>query len=34
MSWVQLICELHRDWNRKATAAKFAEISRQSFSER
>jgi len=26
ISWVQLICELQRDWNRKATAAKFAEI--------
>jgi len=25
-SWVQLICELQRDWNRKATVAGFAEI--------
>lgn len=25
-SWVQLICELQRDWNRKATVPKFAEI--------
>lgn len=24
--WVQLICELQRDWNREATAAGFAEI--------
>src|SRR3954467_2778663 len=26
VSWVQLICELQRDWNRKATAETFAEI--------
>jgi nicotinamidase-related amidase len=26
VSWVQLICELQRDWNRKETAASFAEI--------
>ena len=26
MSWVQLICELQRDWNRKATVPTFAEI--------
>ena len=26
VSWVQLICELQRDWNRKGTAASFAEI--------
>lgn len=25
-SWVQLICELQRDWNREATVAGFAEI--------
>jgi nicotinamidase-related amidase len=25
-SWVQLICELQRDWNRKATVPGFAEI--------
>jgi nicotinamidase-related amidase len=25
-SWVQLICELQRDWNRNATAPGFAEI--------
>jgi nicotinamidase-related amidase len=25
-SWVQLICELQRDWNRKATVPEFAEI--------
>jgi len=25
-SWVQLICELQRDWNRKSTVAGFAEI--------
>lgn len=25
-SWVQLICELQRDWNRKATAPSFADI--------
>jgi nicotinamidase-related amidase len=25
-SWVQLICELQRDWNRKDTAAAFAKI--------
>jgi nicotinamidase-related amidase len=25
-SWVQLICELQRDWNRKKTVAGFAEI--------
>jgi nicotinamidase-related amidase len=26
ISWVQLLCELQRDWVRKETAAKFAEI--------
>ncbi|MGP8033561.1 MAG: hydrolase [Steroidobacteraceae bacterium] len=26
VSWVQLICELQRDWNRKATVPGFAEI--------
>jgi len=26
ISWVQLLCELQRDWNRKETSAKFAEI--------
>ena len=26
VSWVQLLCELQRDWVRKETAAKFAEI--------
>ena len=26
ISWVQLICELQRDWNRKATVPGFAEI--------
>lgn len=26
VSWVQLICELQRDWNREATAEKFADI--------
>lgn len=26
VSWVQLICELQRDWNRKATSEAFAEI--------
>jgi nicotinamidase-related amidase len=26
ISWVQLLCELQRDWGRKETAAKFAEI--------
>jgi nicotinamidase-related amidase len=26
VSWVQLICELQRDWNRKATVPAFAEI--------
>jgi nicotinamidase-related amidase len=26
ISWVQLICELQRDWSRTDTAAKFAEI--------
>jgi nicotinamidase-related amidase len=26
VSWVQLICELQRDWNRQATVAAFAEI--------
>jgi len=25
-SWVQLICELQRDWNRKETVSGFAEI--------
>ena len=25
ISWVQLLCELQRDWNRKETAGKFAE---------
>jgi nicotinamidase-related amidase len=25
-SWVQLACELQRDWNRDKTAARFAEI--------
>ena len=25
-SWVQLICELRRDWNRKATLPGFADI--------
>lgn len=26
ISWVQLICELQRDWNRKATVPEFAKI--------
>jgi nicotinamidase-related amidase len=26
VSWVQLICELQRDWNREATAEQFADI--------
>lgn len=26
ISWVQLICELQRDWNRKETSSEFAEI--------
>ncbi len=26
VSWVQIICELQRDWNRKDTAAEFAKI--------
>jgi nicotinamidase-related amidase len=26
VSWVQMMCELQRDWNRTATAARFAEI--------
>jgi nicotinamidase-related amidase len=26
VSWVQIICELQRDWNRKATAPEFAKI--------
>ncbi len=26
ISWVQLICELQRDWNRKTTVAEFARI--------
>jgi hypothetical protein len=26
VSWVQLICELQRDWNRDKTVAGFAEI--------
>ena len=26
VSWAQLVCELQRDWNRKATAETFAEI--------
>lgn len=26
VSWIQLVCELQRDWNREATAAGFAEI--------
>ncbi|MEO9132288.1 MAG: hydrolase [Sphingomonas sp.] len=26
VTWVQLICELQRDWNRAATAAEFADI--------
>jgi len=26
VSWVQLICELQRDWNRKETASEFAKI--------
>ena len=26
VSWVQVICELQRDWNRKDTAAEFAKI--------
>jgi nicotinamidase-related amidase len=26
ISWVQLICELQRDWNRKATVPEFAQI--------
>jgi len=26
ISWVQMACELQRDWNRGGTAAKFAEI--------
>jgi nicotinamidase-related amidase len=26
VSWVQLICELQRDWQRKATAKEFANI--------
>lgn len=25
-SWVQVLCELQRDWSRKETAGKFAEI--------
>jgi nicotinamidase-related amidase len=25
-TWVQLICELQRDWNREATTAGFSEI--------
>ena len=26
ISWVQLLCEFQRDWNRKETSSKFAEI--------
>ncbi len=26
ISWIQLACELQRDWNRESTAAGFAEI--------
>jgi hypothetical protein len=26
ISWVQLICELQRDWNRERTTAEFADI--------
>jgi hypothetical protein len=26
VSWIQLVCELQRDWNRETTAASFAEI--------
>jgi nicotinamidase-related amidase len=26
VSWVQMMCELQRDWNRTATSARFAEI--------
>ena len=26
IGWVQMLCELQRDWNREGTAAKFAEI--------
>jgi nicotinamidase-related amidase len=26
VSWVQLVCELQRDWNRRATVAPFKEI--------
>jgi hypothetical protein len=26
ISWVQLICELQRDWNRSATVASFSKI--------